>query len=1183
MFLHRASWKEARVQHGQLVADRFLVTGDRRAIDLASGAQVVLRVSVGGGAAEQTRWSARCEVLHRVRHPRIAALVDYGGLAESHRFEAWRSDGQSRGSAEEGARALQAASRFLRACSLTDGPMSAADVYCLGARAIVIPTAATGYAGGHTQDSSATPFAAASLAEYGICTVDRRADSVLADLFAAISGCRPHIVSLFGPAGAGCTTAGLRAARVARVNGFIPVAVPALARVAPSLLAGRHLCLISDEDGGARWSGLLSTALASPCAHVVLRIGRGEASGVDALHSIRLERVPAAALVAALRPSAGEGPASHHAERAAEAALGLPGRFADLVWDRRRARPARRPTARGHMHSRIAEQSPVYGAHTVSSPTAAQDHEGDLSWDAVGAQPKPGGVTAVQRQCAAAVLLRSGRHAPAVRLLRQTVGALARRREWPRASEAVLMLASALLGRGDPRGALAAIDDTKPCGDGAGPETALIDAALISGHAWIDLAGLDEAESVIGAAAAVARRRGDSPRMSSTSLALSRCLFWKGRYADALSLVNPGPGASEAADFAAARLIAAARAAVGLRDYPRAVSFAREATEQSSLTKGAAFIARAACASAFVHLATGDLDAVGRDVHTCIAAARSAHDPMCATRARLLLAESERRRGRPASSFAARIRRLSARQLPPLLGAKIALLDALLQAPGSYADVAARHAKRAGLPALSLFGPGRAGPSSDSGPWPESSTDDLVGILHLCQAAEDEPRVLAEVCARVRQHLHAAAVAIIAPDSAGSVVIAADGGRMDPAVALRAIAMALPVAPHRFDERLDAAVPVRYGGAPIGALAARWPLGTPYDLSRAPAVLTMAATAAAPIVSAALIRRSRPHAPALADLLGVTPQMAELRRAIDRAAAAPFAVLIEGESGSGKELVAKAIHRSGLRRDRAFCTLNCAALPDDLVEAELFGHARGAFTGAVHERAGVFEEAHGGTLMLDEVGELSPRAQAKLLRVIQEGELRRIGENLARRVDVRIVAATNRDLRHEVSDGRFRLDLLYRLDVVRLTVPPLRDRREDVGMLAEHFWREATGRVGSRAVLAAATLAALAQYDWPGNVRELQNVLAALAVRTPRRGVVMASALPPHFGASPIADASRLEEARRIFEERFVRAALVRCGGHRTRAAAELGVTRQGLTKLLTRLGIEERRRAVDPTTARAR
>jgi transcriptional regulator with PAS, ATPase and Fis domain len=262
------------------------------------------------------------------------------------------------------------------------------------------------------------------------------------------------------------------------------------------------------------------------------------------------------------------------------------------------------------------------------------------------------------------------------------------------------------------------------------------------------------------------------------------------------------------------------------------------------------------------------------------------------------------------------------------------------------------------------------------------------------------------------------------------------------------------------------------------------------------------------------------------------------------------------------------VHRSGPRRDRPFSTLNCAALPDDLVEAELFGHARGAFTGAVAERTGVFEDAHSGTLFLDEIGELSPRAQAKVLRVIQEGELRRIGENVSRRVDVRIVAATNRDLRHEVEAGRFRLDLLYRLDVVRIVVPPLRDRPEDISVLIDHFWGEATRRLSSHATLAVTTRAALTSYGWPGNVRELQNVLAALAVRSPKRGIVQATALPPQFTTADRADTWRLQNARRTFEEQFIRAALVRTGGRRGQAADELGVSRQGLTKLMARLGI---------------
>ena len=391
--------------------------------------------------------------------------------------------------------------------------------------------------------------------------------------------------------------------------------------------------------------------------------------------------------------------------------------------------------------------------------------------------------------------------------------------------------------------------------------------------------------------------------------------------------------------------------------------------------------------------------------------------------------------------------------------------------------------------------------------------EELVAILRVCQAAEDEAEVLKQVCGRVRQHLRAAAVAFVAVRGRRAEIVRADGARLDLALAERTATAAITVAPHRCDDRIEAAAPVHYGGAIIGVLCARWTLGSTDDLSRAATVLTMSAAAAAPMVAAAMARRDQGPAPRDGDLLGITPAMADLRKAVERAAAAPYAVLIDGESGSGKELVARAIHRSGLRRNRPFCTLNCAALPDDLVEAELFGHARGAFTGAVADRVGVFEEAHGGTIFLDEIGELAPRAQAKVLRVIQEGELRRVGENVSRRVDVRIVAATNRDLRREVEAGRFRLDLLYRLDVVHITVPPLRERRGTSSCSRNTSGAGAGASAAARR--RAATLAALARYDWPGNVRELQNVLAALAVRSAHVGVIPPSALPAPFAARP--------------------------------------------------------------------
>jgi transcriptional regulator with GAF, ATPase, and Fis domain len=283
----------------------------------------------------------------------------------------------------------------------------------------------------------------------------------------------------------------------------------------------------------------------------------------------------------------------------------------------------------------------------------------------------------------------------------------------------------------------------------------------------------------------------------------------------------------------------------------------------------------------------------------------------------------------------------------------------------------------------------------------------------------------------------------------------------------------------------------------------------------------------------------------------------------------PFHVLVEGESGSGKELVARAIHRTGPRRQRRFCAVNCAALSDDLFEAELFGHARGAFTGAVCERVGLFEDADGGTLFLDEVGELSSRAQAKLLRTIQEGEIRRLGENLPRRVDVRVIAASNRSLELEVTAGRFRADLRFRLQVVKISVPPLRERSEDVASLAARFWADATARAGSRASLAPATLQVLSRYDWPGNVRELQNTIASLAVSAPKRGCVGPEHLSLAFASPDAARMSTLDEARRAFEAEFVREALRRAGGRRAAAAQALGVSRQGLAKLIARLHID--------------
>jgi DNA-binding NtrC family response regulator len=315
-------------------------------------------------------------------------------------------------------------------------------------------------------------------------------------------------------------------------------------------------------------------------------------------------------------------------------------------------------------------------------------------------------------------------------------------------------------------------------------------------------------------------------------------------------------------------------------------------------------------------------------------------------------------------------------------------------------------------------------------------------------------------------------------------------------------------------------------------------------------------------------------------MVGDSPAMREVAETIRRAAPTDATVLVTGESGTGKELAARAIHAESRRSDRAFVALNSSALPADLIESELFGHVKGAFTGADRDRTGVFEAAHGGTLFLDEVGDLSPSAQAKLLRVVEENRVTPVGTTTSRPVDVRLIAATNRPLEEMVGDGDFRQDLLYRLQVVTLRLPPLRERRADIPALAVHFIAELAAR-HDRPVRSLSTAArrALLAYDWPGNVRELRNVL--------ERAVVLAdgdemdlSALPARVTGGAAApgpvDAAieglpwteARERAVEGFERSFLAAALERHGGNVSATARSLGLHRQSLQKILRRLDI---------------
>ncbi len=322
------------------------------------------------------------------------------------------------------------------------------------------------------------------------------------------------------------------------------------------------------------------------------------------------------------------------------------------------------------------------------------------------------------------------------------------------------------------------------------------------------------------------------------------------------------------------------------------------------------------------------------------------------------------------------------------------------------------------------------------------------------------------------------------------------------------------------------------------------------------------------------------------ELVGSSAAMAQLRREAETVAGSDLTVLILGETGVGKELVARHIHRHSSRADQPMVYVNCAALPESLAESELFGHVKGAFSGATDNRAGKFELAHEGTLFLDEVGELPLAVQAKLLRALQDGEIQRIGSDEHHRVDVRLIAATNRDLKTEVAEGRFRPDLYHRLSVYPLVVPPLRERGEDVNLLAGYFLERDQRRLGLRGVrLGGRARQWLRAFDWPGNVRELEHALSrgiirALSEGQPRDRIIeldsrhLGSETPPAVDRAPVAavvpgmDHLPLREAVDDFKRQLVEQRLRQHGGNKAAAAESLGVDRGNFSRLLKRLGI---------------
>jgi len=755
-------------------------------------------------------------------------------------------------------------------------------------------------------------------------------------------------------------------------------------------------------------------------------------------------------------------------------------------------------------------------------------------------RPSPHVADLLARAARASGFAAAGRHAAAERLLRDVTAALARRGAGRHGAVLAIQLGRMLMERGRSRTALDAFEEAIRLAQGARADDLVVTGRLWEATLRVADAALVEAEALCRAAL-----EGTQLTVALTAWAeaiLADALRWQGRTRElpdfdvrALAALDRAVAAygydvKTRCLLAQGRMFDAGRCVEDLKGYA--------AETQDYTCRAIAHVADLALLTA-----AGDLTRGAEAFDAAVAAARAARTPCRAAWARLYWVDALYRADRPdaAAPHLARLKRI-APCAPLLLRREIGRRLAGNTPHGDPMPVAA-HQRPSSL---------------------------AVALLRAAHEDDDEREAIRRLIARVATELHASRVDLLSCAAGPVTPRCSVGDGLPTRLGARVLEAAFAIGPERQAGGWEVGVPIRFGSRIAGAIACRWPIDRqpPAD---AVELLDLVAVVAAPRVDALLAagREESRAAAEVPELLGVSEAMAGVRQAVVRAAAAPFAVLVEGESGVGKELVARAVHQLGPRRERRFCDVNCAALPEELLESELFGHARGAFSGAVVDRAGLFEEADGGTLLLDEVADLSARAQAKLLRALQQQEVRRVGESFSRKIDVRIVAAANRDMRAEAAAGRFRHDLLYRLDVVRIHIPPLRERPADIPVLAEQCWSAATARTGSKARLSPATLAELARYHWPGNVRELQNVIATLAVAAPPRGWVRPALLPSVVGAATSVSSARLADAREQFERRFVEVAVARAGGNRARAARSLGLSRQGLLKTLARLGLD--------------
>jgi DNA-binding NtrC family response regulator len=1159
--VHRVGWRA--------LAGRFARDHNRAWIDLATGRRVSLRVrSIREGDAER-RWRDRLDALSMFWHPHVVAPVDYGRVGRSRHFEAWPYVEALRYPPDRcAAAAIRSAVACLAQLDLAPGRPGWDRARTCDGRVVLMPDELTGLpthacAGsarcrrGGWRDLLGRWRDPSGLRIVGLRLLERSAVRWVVDVLDHAQPGDLRTVRLAASHGAGVSTFICRIAREARLRGYLPIDLGIALRWKPfdRLVDGRHLLLIDRLEAPRLLERVvLSPAVRAAHACAVVSLDRRRRQVIPAGERGETEvaldgLVPARLVEAVVTYPPGAFGASEVAS-AARQADGRPGRFVALLQG---ANPAC-TTSRFDVPM-VHESTAAYGADGRQPGLASSPARPPAGSEG------PSIARARGRAEQARAFAARGRHSAAERSWRAARAAFLRRGCVALAAETTVELAGLLAARGRSRDALAQLHGL----DGALDEPLQVAMTLRLSSILVDEGRLTEGETAARAAEIGTRRMRNSHDGLASALALARCLMWQGRADEAVRTLPPA--IEPRTPLVAAVFARRARLEVVRMNVAEAGRAASAAIEAAADAPDHRLRAAAAGAMATVLAEVGDEDGFRRQVRLGLAAARAARAPLIIARMHLMYAEGCARLGltREYRVNARTLGRWALGRLPPLLRARAQ------HALGRMGDACAREACDAFVRAT-----GARGIVIQTGEdRAMEGLQDLSDVLRICHESPDELVALGRVCAALRERTKAIAVSVVA-STEGRRALAGTGAAWAEAsdVSTRAVESGHVIAPLVTRAGLEAAVPLRYAGRTVGALLARWPIDGADAAHQGLPRLVAAAAATAPALRAALDRLAT-QAPLVASrapaLLGASPAIQVVRDATLRAARAPFSVLIEGESGSGKELVARAVHAQSDRRGRRLCALNCAAIGEDLLEAELFGHARGAFTGAIAERPGLFEEADGGTLLLDEVSELSPRAQAKLLRTIQEGEIRRVGESLPRRIDVRLIAASNRRLEDEVATGRFRADLRYRLEVVRIVVPPLRERPEDIPLLASHFWEQAVKRTGGRATLDPDTLGALARYDWPGNVRELQNVMTSLAVHAGARGRVGPKALPAHIAAaSGAGSVTTLAVARATFERRFVRAVLAREGGHRARAAQALGVSRQGLSKLLRRLEIEE-------------